>query len=122
MTARSSRLRSPESKKCSLTLVEREAISRSIVAGDTIRSKASALGRAPSTVSREIRRNGGRGGYPAAAVTKRAGVQTRFPKPCLLDRNPALLALGNKFVGVLQGCLPIHTEYDEHAARVHRTT
>src|ERR1700709_472256 len=42
-----------------LTLAEREEISRSLIAGESIRSVANRLGRAPSTISREIRRNGG---------------------------------------------------------------
>ena len=46
--------------RLALTLAEREEISRSIVAGHTIRSIAMSLERAPSTVSREIQRNGGR--------------------------------------------------------------
>ena len=41
------------------SLVEREDVSRALVAGHTIRLIASMLGRAPSTISREIRRNGG---------------------------------------------------------------
>ena len=44
----------------SLTLPEREEISRSIVEGQSIRSIAKGLGRSPSTVSRELARNGGR--------------------------------------------------------------
>ena len=44
-----------------LTLAEREEISRAVAAGQSIRSIAARLGRAPSTVSREIKRNGGRG-------------------------------------------------------------
>ena len=47
-----------------LTLAEREEISRGIVAGQSMRSMASMLGRAPSTVSREVNRNGGRRRYP----------------------------------------------------------
>ena len=43
----------------SLTLQEREEISRGVVAGCSLRSIAASLGRAPSTISREIRRNGG---------------------------------------------------------------
>ncbi len=42
-----------------LTLAEREEISRAVVAGHSIRSIAASLGRAPSTISREIKRNGG---------------------------------------------------------------
>jgi len=44
--------------RLALTLVEREEISRGIVAGQSIRETARALDRAPSTVSREVRRNG----------------------------------------------------------------
>ncbi len=43
-----------------LSLVEREDISGAVVAGESIRSIAARLGRAPSTVSRELNRNGGR--------------------------------------------------------------
>lgn len=48
-----------------LTLAEREEISRSVVAGDSIRAIANRLGRAPSTISRELKRNGGMQGYRA---------------------------------------------------------
>ena len=51
--------------RLALTLSEREEISRGVVAGRSIRSLAVTLGRAPSTVSREIRRNGGRQRYRA---------------------------------------------------------
>jgi len=46
-----------------LTLSEREEISRGVFAGRSLRSIATTLGRAPSTVSREINRNGGRRRY-----------------------------------------------------------
>jgi IS30 family transposase len=46
--------------RLALTLPEREVISRGIVARRSIRSMARLLGRSPSTVSREVRRNGGR--------------------------------------------------------------
>src|SRR6185369_5892512 len=48
--------------KAALSLSEREEISRALVAGETLRSSAAHLGRAPSTVSRELNRNGGREG------------------------------------------------------------
>ena len=44
----------------SLILQEREEISRGVVGGCSLRSIATSLGRAPSTISREIRRNGGK--------------------------------------------------------------
>lgn len=67
-----------------LTLAEREEISRGIVAGRSVRSIASALARAPSTVSREIRRNGGERRYRAAGADKRAWKQALRPKACKL--------------------------------------
>jgi DNA-binding CsgD family transcriptional regulator len=45
----------------SLTMAEREEISRGVAAGESCRQIAARLGRAPSTVSRELTRNGGRG-------------------------------------------------------------
>ncbi len=51
--------------RLALTLSEREAISRGLAADQSARSMARRLGRAPSTVSREIKRNGGYGRYRA---------------------------------------------------------
>ena len=48
-----------------LSLDEREEISRGVAAGDSLRMVAVRLGRAPSTISRELVRNGGRVGYRA---------------------------------------------------------
>ena len=45
--------------RLALTLAEREEISRAAVVGQSRRSIAAQLGRAPSTISREIKRNGG---------------------------------------------------------------
>src|SRR5690349_3874946 len=55
-----------------LSLTEWEEISRGVAAGASVRSIAAGLGRAASTVSRELRRNGGLGRYRAAAADKRA--------------------------------------------------
>ncbi|MGH3701734.1 MAG: helix-turn-helix domain-containing protein [Pseudonocardiaceae bacterium] len=49
-----------------LSLVEREEISRGLAADLSFRAVATGLGRSPSTVSRKVRNNGGRGGYRAA--------------------------------------------------------
>ena len=70
--------------RLALALAEREEISRGLVAGRSVRSMAMALGRAPSTVSREIVRNGGSRWYRAAAADKRAWKQALRPKPCKL--------------------------------------
>ena len=73
-----------------LTLAEREEISRSIVAGESIRSIAARLGRAPSTISREIRRNGDRDAYRASQAEEAAWDRARRPKRCKLTGNRAL--------------------------------
>jgi len=73
-----------------LTLAEREEISRGIVAGRSIRSIAADLGRAPSTVSRELRRNDGRRHYRANKADEAAWERAKRPKPCKLAKNPAL--------------------------------
>ena len=51
-----------------LSLAEREEISRGLAAGLSLRMIAAGLGRAPSTVSREVLGSGGRSGYRAAAA------------------------------------------------------
>ena len=70
-----------------LTPAEREEISRSVAEGCSIRSTAARLGRAPSTVSREIRRNGGHAQYRAADADHAAWDRALRPKYCKLARN-----------------------------------
>ena len=67
-----------------LRLEEREEISRGIAVGQSIRRIAQGLGRAPSTVSREIRRNGGSQGYRANQADRSAWERALRPKPCRL--------------------------------------
>jgi IS30 family transposase len=76
--------------RLALTLSERETISRGIAAQQSTRSMARHLGRSPSTVSREISRNGGYNRYRAAQAEKQAWVRARRPKPCKLANNPRL--------------------------------
>jgi IS30 family transposase len=73
-----------------LTLAEREDISRGLASGASFRSIAERLGRAPSTVSREVARHGGRDRYRAARADDRAWRFALRPKQCLLARNRAL--------------------------------
>ena len=73
-----------------LSLAEREEISRGIVADLSARSIASKLGRSPSTISREINRNGGRANYRAIPADQNAWDQAQRPKRCKLVRNRAL--------------------------------
>jgi IS30 family transposase len=79
--------------KSALTLTEREEISRGVVAARSIRSIAASLGRAPSTISREIRRNGGQGGYRAGTADQAAWDRSCRPKVCKLVHNRALAHL-----------------------------
>src|SRR6202522_3886676 len=76
----SARRRSPRT----LTLAEREDISRGIAAGSTIREIASRLQRPASTVSREVARHGGRPLYRASEADRQAWESALRPKACLL--------------------------------------
>ena len=79
-------------RRCPVALVlgEREEISRGIAAGRSIRRIAARLGRAPSTVSREVRRHGGRSAYRAAEADTRAWERALRPKTCRLASHPRL--------------------------------
>jgi len=70
--------------KTQLTLAEREEISRGLAAGRSMRQIAGALNRAPSTISREIKRNGGLEPYRAESAEQAAWARGRRPKRCLL--------------------------------------
>ena len=68
----------------SLSLVEREEISRGLSQGSSLRQIAQGLDRAPSTVSREVRRHGGKAQYRATRADRRAWDAARRPKRCRL--------------------------------------
>ena len=70
-----------------LSFVEREEISRGMAAGQSIRAIAKGLNRAPSTVSQEVHRHGGRGRYRAAEADLAAWDSARRPKLCLLSKS-----------------------------------
>jgi IS30 family transposase len=74
-------------------LAEREEISRGVVVGHSVRSIAATLDRSPSTVSREISRNGGRGCYRATDADQAAWDRAHRPKRCRLAQNRALARL-----------------------------
>ena len=76
-----------------LSHTEREEISRGIAAGLSMRTIAAALGRAPSTISREIVRHGGREEYRAEAADRAAWANARRSKPCRLATNLPLRRL-----------------------------
>lgn len=77
----------------SLTLAEREEISRGIASGRSLRAIALRVGRAPSTISRELNRNGGISGYRAHAADQAAWERARRPKRCKLAQHRALARL-----------------------------
>ena len=85
-------IRPPERQRspCALTLAEREEISRGIAKGCSIRSIAATLSRAPSTISREIKRNGGQRSYRASQADRAAWDRAHRPKTCKLVKNRAL--------------------------------
>ena len=76
--------------RLALTLTEREEISRGAIAGQSMRSIAASLGRSPSTVSREINRNGGGRRYRACKADRAALDRAHRPKTCKLVENRAL--------------------------------
>ncbi len=86
--------------RLALTLSEREEISRGIVARRSIRSMASLLGRSPSTVSREVCRNGGYDRYRAAVADEQAWIRTRRPKRCKLANSPWLRQAVSRKLGL----------------------
>ena len=76
-----------------LTITEREEISRGLAEGASLRRIAGRLHRAPSSISREVRRHGGRHRYRAARAEERAWDRARRPKPCKLAAVPRLREL-----------------------------
>ena len=76
-----------------LTLAEREEISRGLASGSSIRQIARNLQRASSTVSREVARHGGRPRYRASKADHQAWKWALRPKPCLLALRRELRAI-----------------------------
>jgi len=85
-------IRPPERRRSrlALTLAEREEISRGIACDLSLQAIATRLKRAPSTISREVRRNGGLKCYRASQADQAAWDRARRPKPCKLVINRAL--------------------------------
>ena len=76
--------------RLALTLAEREDISRGVASGSSIRAIARHVQRAVSTVSREVRRHGGRRADRAHTADAQAWESALRPKPCLLAVHPTL--------------------------------
>ena len=84
--------RTPQRSRRELRVGEREELSRGLAMGESCRAMARRLGRAASTVSREVHRNGGRQSYRAAAADGAAVGRRRRPKPGKLALSSALRA------------------------------
>jgi IS30 family transposase len=76
-----SRPRARRRRELALSAAEREEISRGLAARQSSRTIAAKLGRAPSTVAREVGRNGGRSLYRAGSAERRAQQRCRRPRP-----------------------------------------
>jgi len=79
--------------KLALTLGDREEISRGLATGQSIRSIAKLLGRYPSTISREIKRNGGSKYYRSSQADQATWDRANRPKTCKLVENKTLANL-----------------------------
>lgn len=110
-----------------LRIDEREEISRGLIAGISLRQIATGLGRSPSTVSKEIARNGGADSYRAIDADRRAWQQSTRPKPCRLANN---LRLRDQVAAKLQenwspqqiaGWLRKHSNGDSNMELSHET-
>ena len=114
--ARSGGIRPPIRRRSarSLTLAEREEISCGIAVGRSLRCIALRLNRAPSTVSREVQRNGGLRGYRASQADEAVWDRARRPKICKLASNRALARL-------VAGRLKLQWSPEEIAAWLRRT-
>jgi IS30 family transposase len=114
-----------------LSLSEREEISRGIVAGQSLRSIAIALDRSPSTISRELQRNGGRSHYRANRADQAAWDRAHRPKRCKLAKNRALAYLvasklqlqwsPRQIAGWLQRTYPDDESYHVSHETIYRT-
>jgi IS30 family transposase len=110
-----------------LSIDEREEISRGVAAGVSLRSIAGQLHRAPSTISRELKRNGGHRGYRAATADSRAWDRALRPKACKLAMHDELRQLvaarlsENWSPEQIAGWLK-HTYPDDEAYRVSHET
>ena len=92
LLSRTGGIRPPDRKRSrlSLTLTEREEISRGIERGLSLRSIAGQLHRSASTVAREVKRNGGRDCYRAVQSDRAAWDRAHRPKRCKLACNRIL--------------------------------
>ena len=98
LLSRTGGIRPPDKKRSSsgLSLAEREEISRGIASMNSVRAIAVQLNRSPSTISREINRNGGYHQYRATRADEDAWNRAKRPKQCKLALNHTLCQLVEK--------------------------
>lgn len=94
-----------------LSLADREELSRGLVAGDSLRTIATRLGRAPSTISREVAWNGPRGDYRAWRADSEAVRRGRRPKP-------SKLAVDSRLCREVERGLRVHWSPQQISARL----
>lgn len=87
-----------EPRPSCLSIRERERILVGIGRGESLSAIARALGRSPSTVTREVAHNGGRERYSGWRAHGRARQQARRPKPCKLRRGKLLREVSRRLV------------------------
>lgn len=110
-----------------LRLSEREEISRGLAAGQSLRQIGWSLGRAASTISREVQRNGGRAHYRAAVADNKACDRARRPKRCHLAQHERLRSLVAAKLAVdwspqqIAGWLALHFPDDDTMRVSHET-
>jgi IS30 family transposase len=75
-----------------LSLTDREEIRAGLERGETFKAIAAQLGRATSTISREVAHNGGRESYRAVWAHKGSAERSERPKDPKLEANPRLRA------------------------------
>ena len=92
----------PKAAERSLTIVDREEISRGLAAGESIRCIAARLGRPASTVSREITRNGGVSRYRATTAEQSPGIHRQGPDPYPLRSDAGNRPVLQVLLGVLE--------------------
>jgi IS30 family transposase len=117
--------------KLALTLAEREEISRAVVAGQSMRAIAKRLGRATSTISRELHRNGGQECYRASEAEQAAWDRASRAKVCKLADNRELAHLvadklkiqwsPEQIAGWLKYAYPGNKDYQVSHETIYRT-
>jgi hypothetical protein len=111
-----------------LSMAEREEVSRGVAAGEPCRQVAARLGRAPSTLSRELARNGGRRHYRAQAADAAAFRRAQRPKAAKLVQQPRLRAVVEAKLALrwspeqIAGWLPLAYPQDPVMRVSHETT